>query len=89
MKGFMRDTCTASCNPGCIGACERETGGCSLCNVGYHGSRCQTECSSNCKPVTLNAIKVRKCEKDTGKCSNGCINRFHGDTCQNQLSSPM
>ena len=62
------------CSSNCLSTCKQcEQSGCLLCQNGYFGDECDQECSSNC----LNST----CEKDAGRCIQGCAAGFHGDRC--------
>ncbi|XP_071078677.1 multiple epidermal growth factor-like domains protein 10 [Haliotis cracherodii] len=89
--------CTLGCIDGYIGQfCNRTTGsqiqttvsalqGVPVCEWGKYGHNCDRLCSDHCR---LHPVRnLRPCQKDTGKCSEGCVRGQHGDQCD-QLCSP-
>ncbi|XP_048246198.1 multiple epidermal growth factor-like domains protein 10 isoform X2 [Haliotis rufescens] len=89
--------CTIGCIDGYSGYfCNITTGsqiqstvsavqGVPVCEWGKYGHNCDRLCSDQCR---LHRVRnLRHCQKDTGKCSEGCVRGRHGDHCD-QLCSP-
>ncbi|XP_071078674.1 multiple epidermal growth factor-like domains protein 6 [Haliotis cracherodii] len=89
--------CTIGCIEGYSGYfCNITTGvqtqttvstvqGVPVCEWGKYGHNCDRLCSDHCR---LHPVRnLRHCQKDTGKCSEGCVRGRHGDHCD-QLCSP-
>ena len=69
-EGLFGDQCSFDCPRYCK-QCEQS--GCRLCQDGYFGEECHQQCSPNC----LGAI----CDKNNGRCTQGCVDGFRGDRC--------
>ncbi|XP_046555562.1 serine/threonine-protein phosphatase 6 regulatory ankyrin repeat subunit A-like [Haliotis rubra] len=54
------------------------------CSWGTYGENCDRPCPSNCYPVLRR--NLIHCQKDTGKCSEGCVRGYHGDQCNTSCS---
>ncbi|XP_048246201.1 cell death abnormality protein 1-like isoform X2 [Haliotis rufescens] len=82
--------CTIGCMEGFSGYfCNITTvstvQGVPVCEWGKYGHNCDRLCSDQCR---LHPVRnLRHCQKDTGKCSEGCVRGWHGDHCD-QLCSP-
>ncbi|XP_048247508.1 platelet endothelial aggregation receptor 1-like isoform X2 [Haliotis rufescens] len=48
------------------------------CGQGFYGKRCDKTCNVNCHPHTNNNTY---CDKNTGKCLQGCVSGWSSDTC--------
>ncbi|XP_071078436.1 serine/threonine-protein phosphatase 6 regulatory ankyrin repeat subunit B-like [Haliotis cracherodii] len=56
-----------------------------VCEWGKYGHNCDRLCSDHCGLYL--GSNFRPCDKDTGKCLQGCVRGRHGDHCD-QLCSP-
>ena len=84
-EGFWGEMCQDSClYPGCY-ACDRYTGGCSVCKPNLWGQACDTICSPAC-PVAEDSNVY--CNKLTGACDVGtCAIGYYGSDCTKECSS--
>lgn len=71
--GKYGEQCDSSCRSQCI-TCDTYDK-CNECVVGRYGSYCNINCPKGCIDIL--------CEKDTGKCSLGCIHGYYktGEDC--------
>ncbi|XP_052764658.1 multiple epidermal growth factor-like domains protein 10 [Mya arenaria] len=69
--------CTFKCSSTCKGGnCELESGRCENCESTYYGNFCENICSKSCAHSQTESL----CDS-SGKCNNGCIDGFIGETC--------
>ncbi|XP_046555213.1 uncharacterized protein LOC124264517 [Haliotis rubra] len=74
--------CTLGCKETYIGDFCNETSDLPVheqCSWGIYGENCDKTCPSNCYPDQRK--NLIHCQKDTGKCSEGCVRGYHGDQC--------
>lgn len=68
--------CSLTCQ-NCNNNCD-PVNGCIICATGFYGANCQETCPEGCRD--------RKCDKNSGICLNGCIDRYMGDNCNRNCS---
>ncbi|XP_052764077.1 scavenger receptor class F member 1-like [Mya arenaria] len=72
--GFL---CTFKCSSTCKGGnCELESGRCENCESKHYGNFCENICSKS----YAHSQTESQCDS-SGKCNNGCIDGFIGETC--------
>ncbi|XP_069128596.1 laminin subunit alpha-like [Argopecten irradians] len=76
---FKSGTICDSCSSNCIGStCDINTGECSACIDGFHGSTCDQLCSIGCSTGT--------CNQATGQCDGACSSGYYGAGCDSACS---
>ena len=75
--------CDGKCNENCgiaegdngnVGLCDRNTSLCLHgCDKGWYNLTCLERCNSKCRGET--------CNRDNGKCSDGCVSGYKGEYC--------
>ncbi|XP_046382164.2 multiple epidermal growth factor-like domains protein 10 isoform X1 [Haliotis rufescens] len=68
---YFGPKCKTPCPEDCNSGCDKNTGKCKPCSVGYMGEHCTTVCPSGCKDG---------CHQETGAC-NSCMPWYGGDYC--------
>ncbi|XP_067653767.1 serine/threonine-protein phosphatase 6 regulatory ankyrin repeat subunit B-like [Haliotis asinina] len=61
-----------------------EANGQKNCEWGKYGENCNKECPSTC--VTNPERKLKHCQKETGRCSEGCVKGWFDDLCDEACS---
>ncbi|XP_071115927.1 scavenger receptor class F member 1-like [Haliotis cracherodii] len=55
------------------------------CDPGRYGESCDRSCAPHCAPMPGSTVGV--CDRDTGRCYEGCVPGWHGDHCSQACSS--
>ncbi|XP_061185075.1 uncharacterized protein LOC133193119 [Saccostrea echinata] len=76
--GLYGNYCGMRCGNCSSGICDRNTGNCKACSVGFYGAQCNGICSNTCQN--------QECRQIDGHCSNGCDNGFYGPLCKKSCS---
>ncbi|XP_046327738.1 scavenger receptor class F member 1-like isoform X1 [Haliotis rufescens] len=81
--GWYGAECTKKCQ-GCKDICEKHTGRCKQCQPGYFSDECNRPCALNCR-VSFDVD--RHCDRDTGRCLDGCVPGRWGHQCERLCTS--
>ncbi|XP_069125855.1 multiple epidermal growth factor-like domains protein 11 [Argopecten irradians] len=77
--GWYGTWCTSTCPIHCRSCIDFKNNTCGACEAGWYGPRCELKCSQFCKRNSFNNFLY--CEKESGRCSDGCISSYQGDFC--------
>lgn len=94
--GKFGTDCNDSCPDNCHGnKCERKTGSCFRCiSSDFNGAKCSQcahdkhgeNCLENCPSTCIQKSGIRTCDVTFGHCVLGCIDGYHGSSCNNTCS---
>ncbi|XP_071119406.1 uncharacterized protein [Haliotis cracherodii] len=73
-NGYYGPTCSSKCIGECEYDCDMDTGFCKQCKDTYYTESCMVKCSDTCGG--------QLCDRNTGKCTNGCKKGHCSDFCK-------
>ncbi|XP_067679292.1 scavenger receptor class F member 1-like isoform X2 [Haliotis asinina] len=82
--GWYGDDCNDQCLNCNTGGCNQTTGICQQCAPGYYSANCSIPCPLQCRESYGNVIL---CDRESGRCSEGCKPTWWGSTCENRCSN--
>ncbi|KAK7481918.1 hypothetical protein BaRGS_00026826, partial [Batillaria attramentaria] len=88
--GTYGPSCQGKCSEGCAADCDDMSGHCD-CKPGWrHSYKCEEKCEEgtyghDCNMTCGHCAESSACERDTGRCTQGCVDGFEGDNCHEQL----
>ncbi|XP_046578042.1 platelet endothelial aggregation receptor 1-like [Haliotis rubra] len=80
--GWYGTDCTKKCQ-GCEDTCDKQTGRCKQCQPAHFSDGCNKPCPMNCR-VSFDGF--RHCDRDSGRCQDGCVPGRWGHQCQKPCS---
>ncbi|KAK7481914.1 hypothetical protein BaRGS_00026822, partial [Batillaria attramentaria] len=84
--GTYGPSCQGKCSEGCAADCDDMSGHCD-CKPGWqHSDKCENKCEEgtyghDCNMTCGHCAESSACERDTGRCTQGCVDGFEGDNC--------
>lgn len=80
--GYYGPDCSQTC--GQCNSCNSNDGSCQVCNPGWWGTTCKSQCNSHCSRG--GSSNERICRQSDGYCEFGCDPGFYGDTCSSSCT---
>ncbi|KAL4235951.1 Fibroblast growth factor receptor 4 [Mactra antiquata] len=78
-EGWYGTKCDRNCPVHCVQCEAFVEGKCKACEPRHYGPVCEKTCSPHCQPNSYSGYVY--CDQDTGKCKQGCVQGYFGDTC--------
>ncbi|XP_048255558.1 scavenger receptor class F member 1-like isoform X2 [Haliotis rufescens] len=82
-RGWFGNDCNDQCQNCNIGGCNQTTGICQQCSPGYYSINCSIACPLQCRESYGNTL----CDRERGRCSDGCKPTWWGSRCENNCSN--
>nr|XP_022308884.1 cell death abnormality protein 1-like isoform X1 [Crassostrea virginica] len=85
--GYYGSNCSVPCpDPNCR-YCHLDTGTCQICEPGYEGHRCESECQHGkygyrCEMTCGHCEDKKNCDRANGTCLRGCKQGYLGEDCK-------